>query len=170
MAGYYYLERMIPFDGAFYSFRISETKWFSIDNYRYSQHAQLLPLLLILMGCSLKTFLISYSVSFALWNYIIALIILYVYKNQKLALGLVLATVLSYMYKFFYPVSEIHSTTAPLFLFAAHVFNYPNRKNNILYFLITAFIITWTLFIHLISIIPAMYVLAYYFVYSKKLK
>ncbi|MBS1647235.1 MAG: hypothetical protein JST67_07835 [Bacteroidetes bacterium] len=171
IAGYFYLERTLPFDAAFYSFRITETKWFCIDNYRYGvQHTQLLPLLLMIMGCSLKTFLISYSVSFALCNYIIALIILYGYKNSKLALGLVLASVLAYMYKFFYPVSEIHSITAPLFLFAAHVFHYPNKKNNFMYFFITAVIITWTLFIHVISVIPALYVLAYYYAYTKKLK
>ena len=102
LAGYYYLERMLPFDGAFYSFRISETGWFCIDNYRYGvQHTQVIPLLLLKAGCSLKTFLISYSVSFALCNYILCLIVLYVYKNPKLALGLLLATVLCYTYKFF---------------------------------------------------------------------
>lgn len=171
MAGYYYLERMMPFDGAFYSFRISETKWFCIDNFRYGvEHTQLIPLLLVKAGCSLKTFLISYSVSFALCNYIICLVILYGYKNPKLALGLVLATVLSYMYKFYYPVSEIHSITAPLFLFAAHIFNYENRKNSFLYFLVAALIITWSMFIHIISIIPAFFILAYYVAYTKEFK
>lgn len=171
MAGYYYLERMLPFDGAFYSFRISNIGWFCIDNYRYGvEHTQVIPLLLVKAGCSLKTFLISYSVSFALCNYIICIVILYGYKNQKMALGLLLATVLSYMYKFYYPVSEIHSTTAPLFLFAAHIFNFENRKNNTLYFLLTGLIIVWFLFIHIISIIPAFFILTYYVAYTKSIK
>ncbi|MHB8261261.1 MAG: hypothetical protein ACYDCN_02940 [Bacteroidia bacterium] len=171
LAGYYYLERTLPFDGAFYSFRMSETGWFCIDNYRYGvQHTQVIPLLLLKIGCSLKTFLISYSVSFALCNYILCLTILYVYKNPKIALGLLIATLLSYTFKFFYPVSEIHSTIAPLFLFAAHVFHFENRKNNYLYFLLTALFITWFLFIHIISFIPALYILAYYVVYSKSFK
>ena len=171
LAGYYYLERTLPFDGAFYSFRISETGWFCIDNYRYGvEYTQLLPLLFLKLGSSLKVFLISYSVSFALCNYVICIIILYVYKNPKMALGLLLATILSYTYKFFYPVSEIHSTIAPLFLFAAHVFHFEKRKNNVVYFLITALYITWFLFIHVISIIPALYILAYYVAYSKSFK
>jgi hypothetical protein len=167
-AGYYYLERTLPFDGAFYSFRISETGWFSVDNFRYGvQHTQILPLLFLKAGCSLKTFLISYSISFVLCNYILCILILYVYKQPKMALALVFATVISYTYKFFYPVSEIHSTTGPLFLFAAHVFHFSNRKNNILYFLLTALYITWFLFIHVISIIPAFFILTYYVSYSK---
>jgi|GEM_PF-4540069 len=171
MAGYYYLERTLPFDGAFYSFRISETKWFCIDNYRYGvEHTQVIPLLLVKLGCSLKTFLISYSVSFAFCNYIICLVVLYGYKNPKMALGLLLATVLSYMYKFYYPVSEIHSTTAPLFLFAAHIFNFEKRKNNFVYFLVTGLLILWFLFIHVISIIPAFFILIYYVAYTKSIK
>lgn len=171
LAGYYYLERTLPFDGAFYSFRISETGWFCIDNYRYGvRHTQMLPLLLLKAGCSLKVFLISYSISFALCNYIICMVVLYVYKQPGLAMALLFATALSYTYKFFYPVSEIHSTVAPLFLFAAHVFRFENRRNNVVYFLVAALLITWFLFIHLISIIPAFFILAYYASISKPLK
>lgn len=171
LAGYYYLERTLPFDGAFYSFRMSETGWFCIDNFRYGvQHTQVLPLLLLKAGCSLKIFLISYSISFALCNYILCLIILYVYKNPKMVLGLLIATILSYTYKFFYPVSEIHSTIAPLFLFAAHIFHFEKRKNDFVYFLFSTLFITWFLFIHVISIIPALYIIAYYAVYSKSLR
>ena len=171
MAGYYYLERTLPFDGAFYSFRMAETGWFCIDNYRYGvTHTQMLSLLLLMLGCSLKVFLISYSVSFVLCNYIICLVILRIYKQPKLSLGLLFATILSYTYKFFYPVSEIHSTVAPLFLFAAHVFRFENKKNNVVYFLVAALLIIWFLFIHLISIIPAFFILAYYVSVSRPLK
>ena len=171
MAGYFYLERTLPFDGAFYSFRIAETGWFCVDNFRYGvAHTQLLPLLFLMLGCSIKVFLISYSLSFTICNYIICLVVLRLYKQPKLSLGILLATTLSYTFKFFYPVSEIHSTVAPLFLFSAHVFHFENRKSNIIYFLVAALLISWILLIHLLSIIPAFFILVYYVSFSKFLK
>ncbi|MFI5148774.1 MAG: hypothetical protein ACHQRM_03510 [Bacteroidia bacterium] len=164
LAAYFYLERTLPFDAAFYSFKISESGTFSIENYRYGVfYTQLFPLLFLKAGCSLKTFLLVYSLSFALWNYIFCLIILYVYKKPGIALALVLTQVLAYRISFFYPVSEIHSCMGLLLLLAAHLAGWnsqkPIRSGSIL-----LLFIVWLTFIHVLSIVPIAFIIGYFII------
>ncbi len=163
-SAYFFLERTLPFDGAFYSFQISETGTFSIANSRYGIfYTQLLPLLFLKLGASLKTFLFVYSLSFALWNYIFCLIIVYVYRKPGIALALVLVQVLAYRLSFFYTVSEIHSSVGPLFLLAAHLASWP-EKFNYRAGLVLLVLMVWLSFIHVLSLIPAVFIAGYFVV------
>lgn len=163
IASVYFLERVIPFDGAFYCFKIIFFQNFNIENGRVGAfYTQLLPLLGLKLGCSLETFLRLYSISFVLWNYLFGLLIYYGFRLKNLAIAFVIAQVVAYRYSFYYPVSEIHSIIGPLFIFMALLLADFNQKRlkltqNVLIFLM----ILWLLKIHILSVIPILFVLGY---------
>src|ERR1043166_9260095 len=67
----FYIERSVPYDAAFVNFKLILANTFNIEHGRWGEfYTMLLPLLGIWTGCSLKTFLVLYSLSFAIWNYI----------------------------------------------------------------------------------------------------
>lgn len=163
----FYRERTIAFDAAFYSFKIIHFGTFDIENGRWgAMYTQLLPLIALGIGCSLKTFLICYSLSFAVWNYLFFLLIAYVLKRPTIAMAFVLSLVLTYRYSFFYPVSEIHSTIGPLFIFFALTDLFVQRAEEPLArvwpLLFALFLVAlWIAKIHLLAICPLLFMLAY---------
>lgn len=103
-----YQERMLSMDTAYYTFRVLlNTDFYTGHDRTISYIPQILPILALKMGCSLKTFLIVYSASFILFYYMVYNIIVYVFKNPQAALFLALALGLSIRYKFYGPVGEV---------------------------------------------------------------
>lgn len=174
LAAVYYLERTICFDAAFYSYKILHYKFFDIENGRWGViFTQLLPWFGILSGCSLKCFLLLYSVSFALWNYLFFLIIIKVYRNFGVALAYLFALVLFYRYSFFYPVSEIHSTVGPLFLALASASALiksiagADKNKIILHSFFSLLFVVWLGNIHVLSLVPLCFFFAYLIIDQK---
>lgn len=180
---FYYIERTVAFDGAFYCFKILHNNSVNIENGRWGVSLiQWLPLIGLYMSCGLKTFLILYSLSYALWNYLFFIIIFKFYKNSKVALAYLLALVLFYRYSFFYPVSEIHSTIGPIFLTlsAAVSLIKSNHENNtkkvVMFGLLLILSVILTANIHIISMVPVGFFIIYLlikedvrFTYNKKI-
>ncbi|MBL7894375.1 MAG: hypothetical protein JNK50_03705 [Bacteroidia bacterium] len=159
---FFYLERTVSFDAAYYSFKILHRENFNIENDRWGAfYTQLLPLLGIKCGINLKGFLFLYSISFAIWNFIFFTIILKALKNYKLAFSYLLSIILFYRYSFYYPVSEIHSTFGLMFILFALI-EYLNE--NIItkkgYVAIIFFVLACSLLIaytHVLAIVPILF-------------
>ncbi|MEZ5043232.1 MAG: hypothetical protein R2828_25275 [Saprospiraceae bacterium] len=104
----YYKERLLSFDAANYTFQLIYFQDFYIGHDRWiSAPTQILPLLAIKAGASLKTILMTYSVSFILFYYLIFNAIVYLVRQPKVGLFLALSLCLSMRYKFFGPVGEV---------------------------------------------------------------
>lgn len=104
----YYQERLLHFDAANYTFQLLYFADFYIGHGRWiSAPTQLLPLLAIKMGASLRTVLLIYSASFILFYYLIYLLIVYGFRQAKVGLFLALALCLTMRYKFYGPVGEV---------------------------------------------------------------
>lgn len=104
----YYKERLLHFDAANYTFQLLYFEDFYIGHGRWiSAPTQLLPLLAIKLGASLRTVLWIYSASFILFYYLIYLIVVYGFRQAKVGLFLALALCLAMRYKFYGPVGEV---------------------------------------------------------------
>lgn len=104
----YYQERMLHFDTANYAFNLMYSgEFYYREGREVTILTQLLPLLALKAGASLKTILQVYSLSFVLFYYLIFNIIVYGFKNAVGGIFLILAMVLSLRYKFYAPVGEV---------------------------------------------------------------
>lgn len=103
----YYRERMLAMDTAYYSFRMIIEDGFYTGHERYiSYFPQLLPLAVLKLGGSLQLFLLSYSMSFILFYYVVYNIVVYLFRNVSVGLFFALAMCLTIRYKFYAPVGE----------------------------------------------------------------
>jgi hypothetical protein len=159
----YYLERTIPFDGAFYSFKLIFFENFNVENGRWGAcYNQLLPILGVKLGLSLPSILKLYSVSFAFCSYIFFLIIYYGYKQTFTAIALLLTSVIAYRYNFYYQVSEIHAIIGPVFLLLATLLSQKfMEQQKVLGGILLIFFIFWLVNIHLLSIVIILFCLAF---------
>lgn len=104
----YFKERLLHFDAANYTFQLLYFEDFYIGHGRWiSAPTQLLPLLAIKLGASLRTVLLIYSASFILFYYLIYLLVVYGFRQAKVGLFLALALCLTMRYKFYGPVGEV---------------------------------------------------------------
>lgn len=162
---FYYLERILPFDGAFYCFKLLHYQHFNIENGRWGAlYTQVIPLISILTGCSLKTFLFVYSLSFGICNYLFFILIAHIIRKPGIALAYIFTLLFGYKHSFFYPVSEIHSTIPILFLFWAMLEKfrqneYVAKRKTML--IIMILVIFWVAKTHVLSVIPVLFLLFY---------
>lgn len=170
ISGIQYLERTLPFDSAFYCFKILQFGTFNVESGRWGAfYNELLPLAGIKMGCSLDTFLRLYSLSFALCNYVFFLIIFYGFRQLHTALAFILVQVVVYRYNFYCPASEIHAVTGPAFLMLALLNSeLLERRKNIATSLILI-LIYWMANTHLVSVCIILFIFGYAFVNNTKL-
>lgn len=104
----YYKERLLSFDAANYTFQLLYFEDFYIGHDRWiSAPTQLLPLLAIKLGASLKVILMSYSASFILFYYVLFNLIVYGLGQARVGIFLALSLCLAMRYKFYGPVGEV---------------------------------------------------------------
>ncbi|MEL6721549.1 MAG: hypothetical protein AAFP82_22820, partial [Bacteroidota bacterium] len=109
----FYKERMLHFDSAYYTFNLLYSQDFYIAHGRTISYAsQLMPLLAMKLGWSLKAVLIVYSMSFMLLFYGIYNLIVYGFRNVEGGLFLALAVSLTIRYKFYAGISEVFFSLA----------------------------------------------------------
>src|ERR1051326_3299744 len=113
----YYKERMLSFDPAFFSFCMIQNNGFNIALGRWSNViTELLPWMGLKAGCSLKTFLLLFSIAPSIIHYLIFLFITFVLKNYKAALALLLGMCLTFRLTFYYNTTELSQAIAFTFL------------------------------------------------------
>ncbi|MDF2456353.1 MAG: hypothetical protein K0R51_2346 [Cytophagaceae bacterium] len=170
----YYKERMIPFDGAFQCFKLIDAQWFNIEAGRFGVIVtQILPLLALKVGASLENILRLYSISFVAVQFIVFLILYYKLQDYRAVLALLLALCLAYRYQFYYSVSEIHQTIAPLVLVFA-LLNAPlvsslsikDRRTFVALFIVVCL---WLSNIHILSLVLLTFIVVYAVMNKKEL-
>ncbi len=109
----YFKERLLTIDSAYYTFKIIYQESFNIEHKRWlALPTQILPLIGLKMGVSLKQFMILYSVSFMLFYYAIFNIITHIFKKPATAIFMLLALVLCARFKYYDAVSEVMTSMA----------------------------------------------------------
>jgi len=109
----YYKERTIFIDTADFSFELIQSKGFVMPFGRWgSVFTQALPLVILNLGGGLALFLKTYSLSIALFYYVIYLIISFVFKNNRLVIIYLLTLCLTYRNTFYFSISELSQSLA----------------------------------------------------------
>lgn len=117
MSVVFYQERMLSLDTANYAFELVMTQDFYTGQSRTLTYiTQLLPLLALKWGWSLKAFLIIYSASFILFYQLIYTLIVHLFRNAQAGIFLALSLCLTLRYKFYGPVGEVVLSIAILAL------------------------------------------------------
>ncbi|MDB5272749.1 MAG: hypothetical protein JWO58_1116 [Chitinophagaceae bacterium] len=174
IAWVYYKERMLPFDGAFQCFKLIDTQAFNIEAGRFGVLlTQVLPFLALKVGATLETVLRLFSLSFIAIQFIIFLILFNKLKDYRSVLILLLSLCLAYRYQFYYTVSEIHQTIAPVVLIFA-LFNSPllfssQTKDKLICFISIVILCWWISNIHILSIVLLTFVVVYTVISNVKL-
>jgi len=164
MALLFYKERTMSFEGSFFSFEIIRTNTFYFPLHRFGCGiTQALPLLLLKMtACSLKTFLISYSISLALFYYLIFLVIAQVLKDYKVVFVYLLTLCLTYRNTFYFGVSEFSqglALTVLLYALLRQIIKHKESKKQILFFIVSILLIFFQYYFHPLTIIAILFVL-----------
>lgn len=103
-----YKERTIFIDTSFYLFEMCRTGQFFIGHFRFgSIFSQLLPLIAIKSGLSLKIVSILYSLSFAIYSMVLYYILWFKLDNKKAATALFVFHVLMCTFTFYWLASEL---------------------------------------------------------------
>ena len=165
----FYKERVSFADTSFYFFTVINSKGFCIQHNRFGAFiTQLLPLLGLKLHLSLKTLLFSYAISFNMFFLIVACLLVYRYKQYRLAILMSLYYFLFVSASFFWVNDEIHVAIAFMFLFFGVMLHLGNRKVNIFMFLVPFLLLCFlAISTHFIAIIP-MFFLWVYFILEKK--
>jgi hypothetical protein len=167
----FYLERMLSAGATYYVFQIIQSGSLTSNMGRCGEYIfQLLPWLAVKMQLSLKTILISYSISFILFHYFIFLFITLVLKNNGAGIALLIASCLSYYYAFYTPNMELQECIVLGILLWAiiHPENpYPLKQKNWATIGAIATIVAMSLF-HPMGIVLAAFVLGLEIVGEKR--
>lgn len=151
LAFIFYKERTIFIDAADFSFELIQNKSFVFPFGRWgSFFTQIIPLLAIKAGCSLSIFLKTYSLSIALFYYLIYLIIVFVFKNNKLTIVYLLTLCLSYRNTFYFSISELSQGLALCVLVYGLIKDLvkENTKHKLIKTIATVIIITALYYFH----------------------
>ena len=168
-------ERIIHSDAAFYLFKLIHFENFNIEHGRYSAFiSQLFILPFIKMGFSLKSLIYIYSASFIFLFYLVFLILLHGFKQERLALVLMLVLITGLSHPMYRPVSESTQGLSYSILLAGLLWSHDPRITKISrllprYFLAIA-IILLCFFSHPLTIFSMVFILLFYMVDQGEMK
>lgn len=164
----FYQERTLSFDSAYFSFELIQKKTFFTPLGRWgSVISQILPLSFLKFGCSLKTFLKVYSLSFVLINSLLFLIITTWLKKPNLGIVLILVLCLSVRNTFYFSVSEFAQGLSFVVLILAFLHTLKENERKIHKIILTLLIISISCSLYYFNqllIIPLILVFAYFIV------
>lgn len=164
----FYKERILPYDGSYYTFNIVNFKSFFMPHGRWGVALSQLPALIaVYLNCSLKTIIITYSTTNIIYNYCFYLVIRYVLKNVELATALAVSLCLCCRYMFYFVPSDINPGFGPIFLLAAFISNSKDNNTGILKMLVVSFLNIWLIFIHPIYIFVIVFIYGSFIVNNK---
>lgn len=170
---YYYKERTILCDTATQLFEILNNHWFAIQVERFGAAiTQVFPLLVSELGMSLKGILIAYSMSFIVFYASTFFIILWILKNEKMAMVLLMFNILMVRYSFFWIQCEFVQGVVFTLLFLT-ITETVLKNNNIpkwYYAVGILSAITIVYFYPLLIFVLAFILIYYIFLYPKKFK
>ena len=165
-AFYFFKERILFIDAAHICFRLLNYKTFVIEEHRYGSFiTQMVPLIGLRLHVSLKAILIAYSVSFNLFYFIVAILLVYRYRQYGMAILMALYYTLFVSDAYFWTNNEVHQGTAWMFLFLAVAF-YNAGKHRPLFLQLLAFILLAVLavFTHPLVMISVLFLWGYLYI------
>ncbi|MBX2877981.1 MAG: hypothetical protein KTR30_38035 [Saprospiraceae bacterium] len=168
----YYKERLLHFDAANYTFQLLYYEDFYIGHGRWiSAPTQLLPLLAIKLGASLRAVLMIYSASFILFYYSIFLIVVYGFRQAKVGIFLALVLCLAMRYKFYGPVGEVILSMGSValllgWLWRGEVMSHWSRHWNYLFSFLLMLILVLTG--HPFAALSLLFVMGFYWISAAK--
>jgi hypothetical protein len=148
---YYYQERMLFCDASHIFFDIANNHSLQLSFVaRYGAFiTQIFPLAATYFHVPIKVALLLYSMSFNLFFLVVAAILLFKYKNTKLAILFALYLTLFVTQTYFWTNNEIHQAVGWLFLLFGIVQNYKyQKKNQALHFTIVVILAGLSVFTH----------------------
>ena len=162
LAAIFYRERILFSDAAFYMFDIVDRGGFCIQHNRYGAFVtQLLPWIAVKAHLPLKTVLISYAVNFNLFYVVVVSILVFGFKQYRLALLMTLYYFLLVSESFIW-LSEIPQAVAWMFLFFGTAMFLGGKRANILLLFVSLSVLAFLTFSsHFIVTIPALYLWVY---------
>ena len=165
---------MLNNDAGYYSFHVINYEDYFVKHGRYiSYFTQSLSILIMKLGGSLKSALVAYSVSPALWFYGLFLTAVYFLKSPRGGLFILLSLILTMRYKFYAGHTEITFAIAVACFLIVWILSDKShlRKWKTSYTALGTLILTgWLLIIHPIIVIPLFMVLGFYFLFDSKFK
>lgn len=148
MAWVFFQERIGYLDSATYTLEMIKFDYFAIAHDRWGAGAsQIIPLILLYSGASLKAVMIGYSVNFILLYFTCFCFCLYICRHRYAAYTICLFLVFSVKYTFFWPVSEIFQAMVYSISFFAW-WNSDRTRSPILHYLIAIALVILTLSTH----------------------
>lgn len=165
----FYKERLLFADTSFIVYSIINFKRLFIQNQRLGAVVtQIVPYLGQKFNLPIKTILFSYAISFNVFFFSVAVIVVYWFRQYRLAILMALYYFLIVSDSFFLANDEIHQAIAWMFLFLGSTLYLGHKKVNILLlripFLTLAFITVST---HFIAIITTVFLWVYLAVEKK---
>ena len=165
----FYKERLFFEDPSYISFFILNFRSLDIQVHRYGSFiTQLVPYIGQQLQLPIKPVLIGYAVSFNLFYLITASLLVYRYKQYRLALLMALYYFIFVSDSYFWISNEIHQAVAWMFLFFGVSIYLGFKGTKVFLFLVPFLLLAFlTLFTHFVVLIPTVY-LWVYFILEKK--
>lgn len=159
----FYKERTVFTDIAFHIFQITKDGSFAIQNNRFGAvFTQLIPLLAVKIGASLNTVMLLYSLSFIIYYFIIFCICVFLLKQSRHGLLLILFLVLFTSHTFYWIQSELPQGLAFIILIFAIYTRYEDEISaNAIWRICFAVLIMFLAFFHPLLIVPLFFILTY---------
>jgi len=172
---YYYKERCLYIDSAFQIFKMLNSESFNFEAGRYGVFlTQIIPLLSIKFGLSLKSFLIITSFNFIVINYLVFLLCYFLVNEKSVAFIIPTTLIICVSFGFFYTITEVYQSI--IFLIALYAWintRFAEIKSiKIQFFNVTiAFLLFVQSFLcHPIALFPALFIVGYHIVYHNQFK
>ncbi len=161
---FFYRERMLYSDPAFFSFLVIDGNDYSVALGRWGTVlSQAIPLFALQHGVSLEHFLQLYSASFILVYYLVFLIIHYGFKNASGSWMLILSLCLTFRLTFYYPTAELYqgiAFTVLLWVIIQRLSEFTDNGKWIGYFFAFSLIV-FISFFHQLTLFTVLFVLIY---------
>lgn len=172
MALVFYKERVIFIDMAFHLFCIIKDDSVAIQNNRFgSVVTQIFPLLGSRLGLSLNALAIVYSSSFAAYYALCYIICGTVLKQYKIALMLLLSSILFVADGFFWIQSELPQGLAFMMVFFAMLNSLKDKDRKALWLIpVLLGAVVTLVFFHPLLVVPFFFTVLYYYLLGGKLK
>ncbi|MES2701882.1 MAG: hypothetical protein V4649_04540 [Bacteroidota bacterium] len=158
-----YHERMFA-DTAFIGFSIINNQEFAIQHGRNGAFiSQLIPMLGAKLHLPLKALLIGYSVGFNLFFFAVAAVLVYAYRQYKLAILMALYYVLFITHSYYWACTEVSLAIAWMFLLLGTLLYFGKRKIHPAITLVPFVLLAYcTISTHLITLIPTAFLWLYF--------
>ncbi len=168
----FYLYRILNYDSSYQFVKIINKEFFNFEAARYGVFlTQILPLIGIWLGASLKTIMHLFSFSFIFIYFIVFLTVVFYLKKPNLGLLILIVLLFGVKDNFYYIVTETHQALVYSVLFYAWITKNKNFvKSKVLDIAIGLLLILLCFFAHPVSLFTIIFIIGFELLYEKDWK